>query len=225
MSRLPCAILGDLHAPFNHRKATAAAIELIRKMKPKIVVQIGDLLDLYSFSRFPRSLNVMTPIQEIKSGRKITEEFWREIRSATGRGVECFLLKGNHDARLSKRIAEAMPEVEGMAAAGLWTFEGVQTMENERDELIIDGVLYMHGYRKHGDHVKYNLMSTVCGHSHVGGVVYHPIKGKTLFELNAGYLGDPKSAALSYTKQSRISKWTLGMGYIDEYGPRFIPLG
>ncbi len=111
-----------------------------------------------------------------------------------------------------------------MAAKGLWEFDGVTTMGSERDELIIDGILYMHGFRKHGDHVKYNLMSTVCGHSHTGGVVFHPIKGKTLFELNAGYLGDPKSAALSYTRQSKISKWTLGLGYIDDYGPRFVPL-
>ncbi len=165
----------------------------------------------------------MTPIQEIKAGTKGAEEMWAEIRAAAGRGVECFQLMGNHDSRLAKRIAEAMPEFEGLPR-GLWDFHGVTTMDSERDELIIENVLYMHGYRKFGDHVKYNLMSTVCGHSHTGGVIYHPIKGRTLFELNAGYLGNPQSAAMSYTRQSKISKWTLGLGVIDQYGPRFIPL-
>jgi len=225
MSKLSVAILGDVHAPFLCKKSVSKAISIIRRERPKVVIQVGDLFDLYAFSKFPRSLNVMTPAQEIKSGRAMTEELWKEIRQAAGRGVECFQLLGNHDERLVKRVTEALPEIEGIASAGLWSFKGVQTMESERDELIIDDVLYMHGYRKHGDHVKYNLMSTVHGHDHLGGVVYLPIKGKILFELSAGYLGNPKSAALSYTKQSRITKWTKGMGWIDDYGPRFIPFG
>lgn len=223
--RLPVVILGDLHAPFHCRKTVAKAIQLIKRLKPKLVVQIGDLYDLYSFSKFPRSLNVLTPQQEIRQGRGATEQLWEDIRAAAGRGVECFQLLGNHDERLAKRITEALPEIEGMAGLGLWSFPGVQTMESERDELIIDGVIYMHGYRRHGDHVKYNLASTVCGHSHLGGVTFHPVKGKTLFELNAGYLGDAKATAMSYTKQSKISKWTKGVGVIDQHGPRFIPLG
>lgn len=216
-------ILGDTHFPFHCRKSVRKVLALIKALKPKLVIQIGDAYDLYSFSKFPRSLLGLTPKQEIKQGRKGLEELWADIRAAAGRGVECFQLKGNHDERLAKRIQEALPEVEGMAGLGLWNFPGVQTMETEREELIIDGIIYMHGYRKFGDHMRYNLASTVCGHSHQGGVVFHPVKGKTLFELNAGYLGDPQSYALSYTAQARISKWTIGVGVIDEYGPRFVP--
>lgn len=223
MSRLPVVILGDYHAPFHCRRATAEAVAIIRKVKPKIVIQIGDARDLYSFSRFPKSLNVMTPAQEMKAGTKALEELWKSVHAAAGKGVECFMLRGNHDQRLAKQMMSALPEVEGMLP-DLWKFDGVTTMPAERDELIIDGVVYMHGYRRFGDHVRYNLMSTVCGHSHTGGVVYMPHKNKTLFELNCGYLGNPKTAALSYTAQSRISKWTRGCGVIDEYGPRFISL-
>ncbi len=198
---------------------------LIRKLKPKVVVQLGDLYDLYSFSRFPRSLNVITPAQEIKQGRKGAEEMWKAVQQAAGKDVECWQLKGNHDARLARSIANALPEVEGMAALGLWNFPGVTTLSAERDELILDGIVYMHGFRKFGDHVRYNLMSTVCGHSHLGGVAFLPLKNKILFELNAGYLGNPKSTALSYTQQAKISRWSKGIGFIDEHGPRFIPLG
>lgn len=224
MSRLSVCILGDTHFPFHCRRSIAKVISLVRKEKPKLIIQIGDLRDCFSYGKFPRSYNVMTPLQEIKAGTKASEEMWAELRKAAGRGVECFQLMGNHDERVAKRMFEALPEFEGLTR-GLWDFPGVQTMESERDELIIDSVVYMHGYRKHGDHVKHNLMSTVCGHSHQGGVIYHPIKGKTLFELNAGYLGDPNSTALSYTKQSRISRWTKGLGWIDAYGPRFLPFG
>lgn len=219
--RLPVVILGDFHAPFHCRRSTVEAVRIIRKLKPKIVIQIGDVRDLYSYGRFPRSLNVMTPAQEIKQGTKAIEDLWWSVRDAAGKGVECWQLRGNHDMRMAKQIASSLPEVEGLMP-DLWKFEGVTTMPAERDELIIEGVCYMHGYRRFGDHVRYNLMSTVCGHSHTGGVVYMPHKNHTLFELNCGYLGNPKSTALSYTAQAKISKWTHGLGVIDEYGPRFI---
>lgn len=216
--------LGDFHAPFHCKKAMAEAVKVIREVKPRIIVQVGDLYDLYSFSRFPRSLNVMTPIQEVKQGRRAAEYLWSEARAAAGRGVECWQLLGNHDERLAKQLMLALPEAEGFTQ-DFWKFEGVTTMPSERNELILDGILYMHGYRRHGDHVRFNSISTVCGHSHTGGVVFLPVKGKTLFELNCGYLGNPKSIALSYTRQAQISKWSKGVGVIDSWGPRFIPLG
>lgn len=224
MSRLPVVILGDLHAPFHCRRAVGEAIMLIRDIKPKVIVQIGDLRDMFSFGRFPRSPNVMTPRQELVQGTKVITDLWKNARAAAGKGVECYLLRGNHDERLAKMTLNALPEVEGLLP-DLWQFDGVTTLPAERDELILDGVVYMHGYRNHGDHVRYNLMSTVCGHSHTGGVVYMPRKNDILFELNVGYLGNPKAVALSYTKQAKISRWTKGIGVIDDYGPRFIPLG
>jgi hypothetical protein len=65
------------------------------------------------------------------------------------------------------------------------------------------------------------LMSCAVGHSHVGGVAYRSIQGKVLFELNAGLLGDPEAKGLSYTPQ-KLTRWTLGWGFIDQLGPRFI---
>lgn len=222
MPLLPVVVLGDVHAPFHCRPAVAEAVSIIRKIKPKLVIQIGDARDMFSYGRFPRTHNVMTPLQEIKQGTKALEDLWREVRNAAGKDVQCFQLLGNHDGRLAKRVLSALPEVDGLLP-NLWQFEGVTTLPAQREELIVDSICYLHGYRRHGDHVRYNLMSTVCGHSHTGGVVYVPHKGKTLFELNAGYLGNPQSAALSYTSQSKISKWTLGVGVIDQYGPRFVP--
>lgn len=55
-----------------------------------------------------------------------------------------------------------------------------------------------------------------------GGVVFRKIRGQTLWELNAGYMADPHAKGLTYTPQ-RITHWTEGLGWTDEYGPRFIP--
>ncbi len=216
---------GDLHFPWVNRRLLRHALAILRRRKPKVVVQIGDLHDFFAFARWPRSLNVMTPRQELKLAFKMATQFWAEVRSACGRNVECFQLKGNHDERLAKRVLSAMAEAEDIVHGfNPWKFDGVQTQETERQELIIDGICYMHGFRKHGEHVKYNLMSTVVGHSHLGGVVFHRQRGKTLFELNLGFLGDRAAAPLSYTQQQKFSRWTEGMGFIDDDGPRFIPL-
>lgn len=189
------------------------------------VIQIGDLYDLFSSSKFPRTQNLITPAEEFKEARMMAEEFWRVIQKRAP-NARCHQLLGNHDERPIKRLIEKAPELEhffNMKAP--WEFEGVKTQNGEREELILEGICFMHGYRsKLGDHAKYNLMNTVCGHSHTGGVHYFPLKEKTLFELNVGYLGDPEALPMRYTRQKIVTKWTPGFGVIDELGPRFVPL-
>jgi hypothetical protein len=106
----------------------------------------------------------------------------------------------------------------------MMSFPGVETLPNYRDELMLPGdVMVHHGYRSRlGDHRNYTLHNFVCGHTHVGGVVYRQLRGQVLWELNAGLIGDQNSKGLSYTSQ-RATGWTPGWGWLDQYGPRFIP--
>jgi hypothetical protein len=122
-----------------------------------------------------------------------------------------------------KRIIEAYPEAELFMDFEKWfKFDGVTTHSDIRQELIINGICFIHGYRsKLGDHRDFNKMSTVVGHSHLGGVNFKNYGSEILFELNAGYIGDPESKALSYTSQ-KIVNWTHGLGVIDSFGARFI---
>jgi hypothetical protein len=226
MPQISTLAVGDTHFPFSRRKSVSGILALIRKLKPKRIVQLGDLYDLYSYSRFARSYNVLTPAQEVKLGRKDAQTFWKEARAAAGRGVECYQLIGNHDERLLKKTMGLLPELEHLIQEvnHLWKFDGVHTQAAERDELILDGVCYMHGFRKFGDHVKHNMMSTVCGHLHLGGVSYMRLGKKTIWELNAGFVANPDCVPMSYGRQRTITKYTQGVGWIDSYGPRFIPL-
>jgi UDP-2,3-diacylglucosamine pyrophosphatase LpxH len=216
--------LGDIHFPWAKWSLLNQVIKLTAQIKPKRIVQVGDLYDMYSYSRFARSVNLMTPKQEVESGRKMAEKLWKELQKAAGKGVECYQLKGNHDERFANRMLAAVPEFEHLLSNGLWCFDGVKTQESERQELILGNVCFLHGYRRHGDHVKFNLMSTVCGHTHLGGVIYHRQRNDTIWELNCGYLADPSTVPLSYSQQSKFSRMTHGVGLIDSLGPRFIPL-
>jgi len=223
-----CVAFGDTHFPFAHKGALQRALRVVRDLKPDLVVQVGDLYDLFSFSRFPRSHNVMTPKRELEIGRADAAAFWKAVRAAAGKKARLHQLIGNHDERIVKRVMEALPEFEPFLVdvhRRLWEFDDVTTQPSERDELVIGGICYMHGFRsKLGDHAWHNRMSTVTGHSHVGGVIYHRLGNRTTWELNAGYLGNPYTRPLSYGMQRRFARWTHGVGVIDERGPRFIPL-
>lgn len=224
MAEKTILVLGDIHSPFACGKSLKRVLELATQLKPTHIVQIGDAYDMFSFSRFPRSSNYITPKDEIEYGRAILEDLWRRLQKASPK-AKCFQLMGNHDSRVLKQIIATLPAAESLLdLRPIFSFKGVETLPSERDELFINGICFMHGFRsKLGDHAVHNAQSTVCGHSHQGGVVYRRLGDKIIWELNAGYLADANSEALSYTRQRRISNWTLGCGYIDGLGPRFIP--
>jgi Homing endonuclease associated repeat len=217
-------VLGDFHAPFHHAEATKWAIDYIAWRKPKRVVQGGDLRDMFSASKFPRSHNLFTPKEEIEAGTKACTELWARIREAVP-GVECFQLLGNHDVRPYKRVLEACPELEMFIdLKPLYTFPGVRLIEDPREELELDGVFFHHGYlTRLGANRDFMNACTVNFHTHKGGVVYRAIfGGHIIWELNGGFLGDPQSKGLAYTPQKHHHQ-TIGIGEIDRWGPRFIP--
>lgn len=217
-------IFGDTHFPFIHEPSLNKALEIIGQIKPKYVVQVGDLYDMLAHSKFPRSLNTYTPLQEMELGRKMAAEMWASVRKISPKS-ECHQILGNHDIRPMKRIIEAYPEAEIFMDFEKWfKFDGVTSHMDIRKELNLGGILYIHGHRsKLGEHMEFFRRCVVHGHSHKGGVYYKNMGDSILWELDAGYLGDPESKALSYTPTKHTHS-THGLGVIDEYGPRFIAL-
>lgn len=222
----PTLILPDTHFPWVNQRVIDAAYAWLQKYGAARVVQVGDLYDMYAHAKFPRSHNIYRPEEEERLAREGAEKMWAEVRRLVP-NAECVQLKGNHDIRPLKRTLEALPSLEHVVAHyldKLMTFEGVKLISDPRQEYLVGNVEFIHGYRsKLGEHRDYALMNAVCGHIHVGGVVFRRIRGQTLWELNCGLAGDPEAKALSYTAQ-RITNWTPGFGYIDEHGPRFVPV-
>lgn len=220
------ALISDIHWPFSSKKVINTFFEFLQEHGADFVIINGDAWDMYSHSKYPRSMNVFTPKEEQDRARKMNEEFWQKVKSICP-NARCFQLLGNHDIRPLKKVLESYPEAEDWVKEklkNLFTFEGVETIHDPRQELIINEDVILHGYRsKAGDHRDYVLMNCHTGHTHHGSTVFRRVKGKIIFESNSGTAGDIESKGLSYTPQ-KMTGQTNGFSYRDKWGPRFVPV-
>ena len=218
-------VLGDLHCPWHHRKALGWVYSLIKQLRPNVIIQVGDGVDYFSLSRFPKAANdiKMTPREEIEEAHDCLKDIWQTIRRLA-RGAQCYQLLGNHCDRLNLRIIDKIPELKGLIKLEhLFEFPGVNTIHDSRKELVIDDIVFQHGhYLVKGKHLAHNQMNTVYGHTHRAHILYVPRRNRLLWEFNVGFLADPKAKVLHYSKQT-WSNWAVGVGWIDQHGPRFIP--
>lgn len=222
-------VLGDVHFPFHHKIILPLALYFYLKGQYDYFIQVGDLWDRYSGSKFARSYNLFTPRDERKHCRYYSELLWQFAQR--GSAKEHIQLLGNHCVRPAKRIMEVAPEFEDELVEVVnddYTYDGVKTIYDSREEFYIDDVCFLHGYlTRMGHHSEFNLKNFAGGHTHRGGTFFLPKDGheqRMIWELNAGYVADPKSPGLAYTMQRRATRWTHGFGHIDAFGPRFVPL-
>lgn len=217
----PIVAVPDLHMPFHSRKFVKWQLAAIKETAPAYVVQVGDLYDILFASRFYKSLNIMTPRQELKDGRRYAEDFWNEVKVKAPKAKR-IQLRGNHEERVDKRLMESAPYLEDLTdLEGHSRFEGVQTIQDAQQELLLGEVFLQHGYMNFGRHAVHNQAPTICGHSHHGGVALFQNRHGIYWELNAGFGGDRKSPVFNYRTRRIIDGWTLGCGIVDELGPRF----
>lgn len=127
-------VIGDIHFPWVNQKSLACIYDFIKYIAPTMVVQIGDLYDLYSFSKFPRSHDIMTPKDELTQANADAHQMWDKIRRIAPR-AKLIQLLGNHDSRIAKRAMEAFSIGESLLdLKSIWQFPKVETLFEERDE-------------------------------------------------------------------------------------------
>jgi len=217
-------IIPDTHHPFTDYKALEQVYKYIKKFQPTHVIQIGDLYDFYTFSSFSRSVDFITPAQELQQARAGGVEMWRRITQLSPTSQKYQLL-GNHERRIFKKLMTQAPEYESITNINaLFQFDGVRSFLSDRSELVINDVVFMHGYSGSiGYHMRYFRTPVVHGHTHRGGCVFEAAHGKALYELDCGHLVNVDTTPFNYT-ETKTTKWLQGFGVIDEQGPRFIAL-
>jgi hypothetical protein len=229
MKRDELIAIPDLHFPWASQRALGWLYAEIERLQPRHVVQLGDLLDQYCFSRFARNPNLLTPQEELRRGVSQARQMWAQITRRVPGDCKLYQLAGNHDDRLFKRVAEQLPELQGLFETNFLDFPGVKTFKDGRDYLELKlpkagPVILTHGWLgKAGAHMHYFNQSVIFGHLHRPSLVYEPRpSGSPHFELNCGYMGDPGAPVFDYS-QTKRKKWQIGYGRIDASGtPSFV---
>jgi len=157
-------------------------------------------------------------------------DMWSNIRSKQP-DAKLIQLLGNHDDRLKKRCQERLPEAQELiklSTEELYTFDGVHTVFDSREEYRIGDIMLHHGYKTAlGAHTKFTGFKFSHGHTHRGGVLHIPFKDDNLWELDCGHLADYDQEPMRYREQNWTNS-TMGWGEISEIQhntvPFFIPL-
>lgn len=222
MAKILC--VGDLHFPFAHKKAIDQMFALTDGLDISHVVQLGDLYDFYSPSRFPKKLFI-TPEDELIQAREGGIEFWKRVQKQFPK-AKCHQILGNHCIRPVKLAKETAPSLipfvqDGMKA--LFKFDDVTTHFDTRVELEIEGILFTHGHLSGiGKHLGYYKRNIVHGHSHKGNVYFEShYQGHNIWELDCGFLGNPFHEVFAYSP-TRYHKMTLGFGLVLDGFPQFV---
>lgn len=145
---------------------------------------------------------------------------WERIQTIVPK-AKCYQLLGNHCVRVTKRIAERLPELaDFFSHQNLYKFKNVEVMKSDRDFLIIDGVVYTHGWLgKSIDHAKYFNKPTVHGHRHKPTVE----TDGPLWSMDVGHIANENSIPLAYTAV-KYTRWRMACGTVQNKKPKLILL-
>jgi hypothetical protein len=211
---------GDSHDPWYSVEVRSVLYHLVEKYKPTWVAQAGDCMDMYSQSKFSRSLFTFNPKEEFELAKQSLAEKWATIQKLSP-NTKCVQILGNHDMRPYKRMLEKNPESEIFFMDGFrkaFEFPGVTTYMDPRELVEISpGVWITHGHLKHGEHCKKYRRTIIHGHDHKANETHYP----EFYEASAGFAGDWRAKCFEYTP-ARFKDSITGLRLVDAAGTRFL---
>lgn len=205
-------VLPDPHAhpDYSNERADWAG-KLIVDLKPDVVINLGDMWDLASFSGYDKGKARFHGRQyrkDLDAGLEFDDRLWAPIKKAKKKRPRRVFFEGNHEERM-RRALDQQPELEG--TIGFKDFQ----LDINYDEVVeytngstpgcleIDGIVYAHYFVSGvmaraigGEHPAYSLLtkqfqSATCGHVHVyDHCVRTDATGRRLNGLVAGVFQD-----------------------------------
>lgn len=177
--------------------AHRAFVQVIKDIKPQMVVLNGDMFDGSSISRYPKSTWGSTP--SVKQELDAVTERLDEIKKAA-KGAKRWWLLGNHDMRYESRLANLVPQFEGVPGFSLQ--EQFSDWPMSISMLVNGNLMIKHRYHN-GIHATYNNalksgVSICTGHLHrLQATILTDYNG-TRWGIDTGTLGETEGEHLSY---------------------------
>lgn len=199
-----------------------AFLHFARKLKPTVIVANGDFFDGARVSRFPSIGWESRP--SIRQELEAVSDYMGDLTKAAATARRFWPL-GNHDARFESRIANTVPEVEGVKGMHLkdhipgWT-------PCWRLDVNDDAVIRHREFG--GEHADWNNVvkggkTIVTGHDHRTGVVpYRNYRGLH-WGVRCGFLGDsPTDPQFVHYLEAREPNWHPAFVVLTFVGGRLL---
>ena len=189
--------------------AHRAFVKFAAQIQPDVIVMNGDILDGARISRWPRIGWDKTPT--VKDELATCTERLREIREACKTAILIWTL-GNHCARYENRIAQLVPEYEGIHGFSLkdhfpdWT---PCWSVKVNDELLIK-----HRYKSGMYHARNDTLNAGCstcvGHLHDQNIIRINDENGTRWGVDGGTMADPYGPQFVNYTEDNPKSWKSG---------------
>jgi UDP-2,3-diacylglucosamine pyrophosphatase LpxH len=202
-------VIGDLHIPYQDKKAVSKVLQFIQYFKPDNIFINGDLIDCLDISHFEKPLerhqNLAEEIEEAKY-------FLLQLRSIAIKS-RIFYIFGNHEFRLQSYISRNARELYGLKGLTLEEQLGCKDLDidvynnHTKENYYQYGKLWIGHFNKinkHSGMTAKNLLedkgvSIIQGHSHRLGSSYKRCfdgqkggwEGGCLCDINPKYCNMP----------------------------------
>lgn len=197
-------VIGDLHEPFTLDEYLPFCKKVYSKYRCNKVVFIGDVVDNH-YSSYHES-----DPDGFSGGDELDLAIWK-ISKWYEAFQEADWILGNHDRLVHRKAMTA-----GLSKQWIRDYKEVLKVPKWKihEELIIDGVQYLHGEGGTArNRAKNDLMSTVQGHLHTEAYTHYWVgKNYKIFGTQVGCGIDAKSYAMAYAKN--FKKPAIGVAVV-----------
>lgn len=223
-------MISDLQIPFEHEGALEFCLKVQKEFKiaKTNIICVGDEIDQYFASRFPKDPNAThTPKEEIRFAREKLRAWYRAFPF-------CRVAISNHGLRWLAKATECyipediiIPYKEILGAPTGWVWYEEILVKAEHPFRVIHGLGYsgINGARNACIDAG---ISTAIGHIHSHAAVFHVRSSRDvpIWGMNVGCLIDDSQYAFKYSKFNR-HKAILSCGVVlnDGKTPVIIPYG
>ena len=213
----------DMHVPYQHPDALKFIETLMHTYKPKLVVNLGDLLDFHGISFHDSDPDLESAGGELRKARRIIKDYEAIVPNQ-------YIIGSNHgDLPVRKFIANGLPrdllrtynDIYDVGEG--WKF--VPDLTIETDSKYLPDIYFVHGIRVDALAVaKQRGQRVVQGHYHEQFRIQYAGNPNTLlWGINGGCLIDPVSLAFSYNKLN-LNRPLLGATVICSGIPQLVPM-
>ena len=221
-------IAGDVHIwPGPLTLVQEAYIEMVKRLKPRYVILIGDVFDGARISRHPR-IGFLENRPTVKDELQAVDDYLTALEKAAPKGAQLIWCLGNHDSRYESYIAQSAPEMEGVHGFHLkdrfpkwrpcWS---VVVNEGKESHTIIK-------HRWHnGVHAAYNNalksgVNFVTGHLHkLDSRKWTDARGNR-YGVDTGFMADMDDPQFVHYTEDNPKDWCSGFAVISYKGGKLL---